>query len=140
MCSREVDRDTRGLDHINTTNKYNHDQQLSTIIYQDAGSIVPSDYGQLNLTSQASSNIGAVRPLFVGRRKGGGGAEEGRRRGGGGAEEGRRRGGGRTEEGRMKGRGRAECGCGVVVVVVVVVCGGGGVWWRVSGGEVALIN
>ena len=25
MCSREVDRDTGGLDHINTTNKYNHD-------------------------------------------------------------------------------------------------------------------
>jgi hypothetical protein len=42
MCSREVDRDTGhtgGLDHINTTNKYNHDQQLSTIIYQDAGSL-----------------------------------------------------------------------------------------------------
>ena len=38
MCSRGVDRDTGGLDHINTTNKYNHDQQLSTIIYQDAGS------------------------------------------------------------------------------------------------------
>ena len=28
-----VDRDTGGLDHINTTNKYNHDQRLSTIIY-----------------------------------------------------------------------------------------------------------
>jgi hypothetical protein len=52
MCSREVDRDTGGLDHINTTNKYNHDQQLSIIIYQDASSIVPS-YGQINLTSQA---------------------------------------------------------------------------------------
>jgi hypothetical protein len=37
-----------------------------------------------------SSNIEAVRPLFLGRRKGGGGAEEGRRKGGGGAEEGRR--------------------------------------------------
>jgi hypothetical protein len=45
MCSREVDRDTGGLDHINTTNKYNHDQQLSTIIYQDAGSDVPSGSG-----------------------------------------------------------------------------------------------
>jgi hypothetical protein len=31
MCSREVNRDTAGLDHINITNKYNHDQQLSTI-------------------------------------------------------------------------------------------------------------
>ena len=41
-----------------------------------------------------SSNIETVRPLFLGRRKGGGGVEEGRRRGGGGAEEGRRRGGG----------------------------------------------
>jgi hypothetical protein len=56
MCSREVDRDTGGLDHINTTNKYNHDQQLSTIIYQDAGSGVPSGCGQLNLTSQAHCN------------------------------------------------------------------------------------
>ena len=54
MYSREVDRDTGGLDHINPTNKYNHDQQLSTIIYQDAGSIVPAGYGQLNLTSQAT--------------------------------------------------------------------------------------
>ena len=53
MCIREVDRDTGGLDHINTTKKYNHDKQLSTIIYQDAGSIVPSGYGQLNMTSQA---------------------------------------------------------------------------------------
>ena len=34
-----------------------------------------------------SSNIEAVRPLFLGRRKGGGGVEEGRRKGGGGAEE-----------------------------------------------------
>jgi hypothetical protein len=56
MCSREVDRDTGGLDHINTTNKYNHDQQLSTIIYRDAGSGIPSGYGQLNLTSQAHCN------------------------------------------------------------------------------------
>jgi hypothetical protein len=58
-----------------------------------------------------SSNIEAVRPLFLGRRKGGGGAEEGRRKGGGGAEEGRRRGGGRAEEGRRRGGGGAEeCG------------------------------
>jgi hypothetical protein len=58
MCSREVDRDTGGLDHIhvNPTNKYNHDQQLSTIIYQDAGSGVPSGYWQFNLTSQAHCN------------------------------------------------------------------------------------
>ena len=41
--------------------------------------------------SDKSSNIEAVRALFVGRRRGGGRAEEGRRRGGGGAEEGRRR-------------------------------------------------
>ena len=56
MCSREVDRDTGVLDHINTTNKYNHDQQLSTKIFHDAGSGVPSGYGQLNLTSQARCN------------------------------------------------------------------------------------
>jgi hypothetical protein len=56
VYSREVDRDTGGLDHTNTTNKYNHDQQLSTIIYQDAGSGVPSGYGQLNVTSQAHCN------------------------------------------------------------------------------------
>ena len=56
MCSREVDRDTVGLDHIITTNKYNHDQQLSTIVYQDAGLGVLSGYGQLNLTSQAHCN------------------------------------------------------------------------------------
>jgi hypothetical protein len=56
MCSREVDRDTVGLDNIITTNKYNHDQQLSTIVYQDAGLGVPSGYGQLNLTSQAHCN------------------------------------------------------------------------------------
>ena len=37
--------------------------------------------------STVSSNIGAVRALFLGRRKGGGEAEEGRRKGGGGAEE-----------------------------------------------------
>jgi hypothetical protein len=42
MCSRGVDRDTGGLDHINTTNKYNHDQQLSTIIYQTPAQ-APSD-------------------------------------------------------------------------------------------------
>jgi hypothetical protein len=48
--------DTGGLDHINTTNTYNHDQQLSTIIYQDAGSGIPPGYGQLNLTSQAHCN------------------------------------------------------------------------------------
>jgi hypothetical protein len=64
MCSREVDRDTGSqgyriigiLDHINTTHKYINDQQLSTIIYQDAGSDIPSGYGQLNLTSQAHCN------------------------------------------------------------------------------------
>jgi hypothetical protein len=56
VYSREVDRDTGGLDHTNTTNKYNHDQQLSPIIYQDAGSGVPSGYGQLNLTSKAHCN------------------------------------------------------------------------------------
>jgi hypothetical protein len=56
MRSREVDRDTGGLDLIKTTNKYIHDQQVSTIIYQEAGSGVPSGYGQLNLTSQAHCN------------------------------------------------------------------------------------
>ena len=56
MCSREVDRDTGGLDHINTTKKYNHDQQLSTILYQDASLGVPSGYGKINLTSQAHCN------------------------------------------------------------------------------------
>jgi hypothetical protein len=35
----------------------------------------------------SSSNIGADRAGFLGRRRGGGGAEEGRRNGGGGAEE-----------------------------------------------------
>ena len=40
--------------------------------------------------TDCSSNIEAVRPLFWGQRKGGGGVEEGRRRGGGRAEEGRR--------------------------------------------------
>ena len=80
-----------------------------------------------------SSNIEAVRPLFVRRRKGGGGAEEGRRRGGGGAEEERRKGGGGAEEGRRRCGGRAEEDWSVVVVC-------GGVWWRVNGGEVALIN
>jgi hypothetical protein len=35
---------------------------------------------------QASSNIGTDRSGFLGRRKGGGGAEKGRRRGGGGVE------------------------------------------------------
>jgi hypothetical protein len=57
MCSREVDRDTGGLDHINTTNKYIHDRKLSTIIlYQHASSGVPSGYVQLNLTNQAHCN------------------------------------------------------------------------------------
>jgi hypothetical protein len=41
-----------------------------------------------------SSNIEAVRALFVGRRRAGRRAEEGWRRGGGRAEEGRRKGGG----------------------------------------------
>ena len=54
-----------------------------------------------------SSNIEAVRPLFLGRRSGGGRAEEGRICG---AEEGRRRGGGRGEEGRRKGGRGAEGG------------------------------
>jgi hypothetical protein len=56
MCSREVDRDTVGLDHIKKPNTYKHDQQLSTIIYQDPGSGVPFGFGQLNLTSQAHCN------------------------------------------------------------------------------------
>ena len=79
------------------------------------------------LLNTISSNIEAVRPLFVGRRKGGGGAEEGRRRSGGRAEEGRRKDGGGAEEGRRKGGGRAEEEWSVVVV-----CGGGrvGVRWH----------
>jgi hypothetical protein len=41
--------------------------------------------------------MGGVRAGFVGRRKGGGGAEEGRRKGGRGTAEGWKRGGGRAE-------------------------------------------
>jgi hypothetical protein len=41
----------------------------------------------LNTLFAVSINIGTVRPRFLGRRRGGGGAEEGRRKGGGGAEE-----------------------------------------------------
>ena len=54
-----------------------------------------------------SSIVGTVRPGFLGRRKGGGGAEEGRKRGGGRAEEGRRKGGRGAEEGWKRGGGRA---------------------------------
>jgi hypothetical protein len=38
-------------------------------------------------------HLGAVRPGFLGRSRGGGRAKEGRRKGGGGAEEGQRKGG-----------------------------------------------
>jgi hypothetical protein len=53
MCSREVDRDTGGLDHINTTNKYNHDWQ-SSINHNIPRrrlrrTLCRSGYGQFNL-------------------------------------------------------------------------------------------
>ena len=76
----------------------------------------------LTSCDNASSNIEADRSGFLGRRRGGGGAEEGRKRGGGEVEEGWRRGGrgveggldfwggGGAEKGRKRGGGGVEEG------------------------------
>jgi hypothetical protein len=72
MCSRDVDRDTGGrvcgLDQINTTHKYNDDQQLSIFILQALSQqeyIMTNNNHYMCDITNVTGNHNSFRPITV---------------------------------------------------------------------------